>query len=1066
MTPDQRKSLIKRSLLWAFGLVLAITILPWGVTGFLLCVALVAGAIYLWSSGWRFASLRSATFLRPPSPDPRTTRSAAPGSPPPPAPAPGTAAPQQATDTPSQHETVALLGLARATSTAAAPRFTPPSLEELAAALPQFTIEALIGSGGMGAVYRVRQKDLDRVAALKVLPRELAEKPGFQERFTREAKALAGLTHPHLVTVYEVGQDGGWYWLLMELVDGANLREVMRTGRLSPEQALTLVPQLCDALQYAHDRGVVHRDIKPENILLDAQGRLKLTDFGLVKLLGDGGNDEASTLTQTGAALGTVHYMAPEQVEGARRVDHRADIYAVGVVLYEMLTGGLPLGRFQPPSQQIAVDVRVDEVVLKALEKDPERRYQRAGDVRRDVERVGVSVPSERSSTEAPPTVPPIRVVASEDGDPPDTDRRFLPAVMLAVVGISMFSERLGAAFAPLVRHLAEAAQALAAEPTVSDVHIEGALPYPDVLPIIAAIAGLGMVLGAWSLLTLRGRALAVLGGVCSLVLAPVVYAITGKEDASLVFAAVALLLSLWLLYATARPRTGRCFERDRLVARGMAVPGLLAVVGWSVMLACALFVGLGISAYAVTSPHVQALLPPTTVVRDGQVEWLNVDPYNFDRSTVAAGKLQAIRRECAALVSIAKQYQGLNHTSTESDDPSLASVLMRLELVERGDPLGATARSATRMGAVERACDDARAAIAAVRAHLATGPSPSEAKEWPPVMVMQQITEHLRALDQLFIGLRQSAGDLGTVGLRSFHQVLAILEGLTSERLATPAEEARIREDITRWWYSREQVDFLLRRMREDRAPAAMLTWLRAVLDTRSTDLPTPLVQPAAAPVDADDALVRDRAAEAQRLVDCVVQEVDKAQASLIAAPTLARAKDDNLVILRGGIGHLVSSAEGAEVSGGDRVMTVQGFITVVRHMISEARAIDDATVAEAQQASDQTLYLAIERFRHHLDLADEQAARLKPLAADLGTMRLDEFTAFAKQVAGLPDRLRRFDPAERARFAFTPGGWLSRWQVRRLERILRDQQATDDEVRLFLEAVSTRITDPSQAP
>jgi hypothetical protein len=221
------------------------------------------------------------------------------------------------------------------------------------------------------------------------------------------------LSHPHVVTVHDAGQDGGWCWLLMELVEGANLREVMRTGRLSPEQALRLVPQLCDALQCAHDHGVVHRDIKPENILLDDAGRLKLTDFGLAKLLDDPAG--GSALTRTGTVLGTVHYMAPEQVEGTRSVDHRADLYAVGVVFYEMLTGGLPLGRFQPPSQQIAVDVRVDEVVLKALEKDPERRYQQAREVRRDVERaqVGRAPAATTSSNEAPlPNVWQVTLIA------------------------------------------------------------------------------------------------------------------------------------------------------------------------------------------------------------------------------------------------------------------------------------------------------------------------------------------------------------------------------------------------------------------------------------------------------------------------------------------------------------------------------------------------------------------------------------------------------------------------------------------------------------------------------
>ncbi len=139
-------------------------------------------------------------------------------------------------------------------------------------------------------------------------------------------------------------------------------------------------------MQYAHDQGVVHRDIKPENILIDGRGRVKITDFGLAKVIG--GNVEGDALTKSGVVLGTLHYMAPEQVEGGAVVDHRADIYSLGVVIYEMLTGGLPLGRFQPPSQKVRIEIRIDEVVMKALEKDPERRYQKVSEVERDLEAI------------------------------------------------------------------------------------------------------------------------------------------------------------------------------------------------------------------------------------------------------------------------------------------------------------------------------------------------------------------------------------------------------------------------------------------------------------------------------------------------------------------------------------------------------------------------------------------------------------------------------------------------------------------------------------------------------
>ncbi|MEK7415119.1 MAG: serine/threonine-protein kinase [Planctomycetota bacterium] len=254
-----------------------------------------------------------------------------------------------------------------------------PTPADLTAAFPQLEIGAVLGQGGMGTVYRARQKHLDRDVALKVLSPKLSRDPAFVERFGREAKMLARLNHPHLVTIHDFGITSGYCWLIMELVEGANLRQVMRTGTLSPSEALALVPQLCDALQFAHDEGIVHRDIKPENILLDGKGRVKIADFGLAKLRDDKPN--GTVLTASGTLLGTFHYMAPEQIENAKSVDHRADIYALGVVFYEMLTGGLPLGRFDPPSHRAEIDARLDEVVLKALAKDPDQRWQKASHV-------------------------------------------------------------------------------------------------------------------------------------------------------------------------------------------------------------------------------------------------------------------------------------------------------------------------------------------------------------------------------------------------------------------------------------------------------------------------------------------------------------------------------------------------------------------------------------------------------------------------------------------------------------------------------------------------------------
>ena len=271
-------------------------------------------------------------------------------------------------------------------ATAASPpgqNFVPPTGDQLAPHFPAYEIVELIGKGGMGAVYKARFPALDRLVAIKILP---ASDPQLAERFQREAKALARLSHPHIVAVHDIGRCGPWLFMVMEFVDGVNLRQVMRSGDMSPAQALTIVPQMCEALQYAHDEGIVHRDIKPENILLDKKGRVKIADFGLAKLLGTDAADPS--LTATYQVMGTLRYMAPEQMLGTRDVDHRADIYSLGVVFYELLTGEVPLGRFAPPSQKVQIDVRLDEVVLRALEQKPEQRFQHASEVKTEVEAI------------------------------------------------------------------------------------------------------------------------------------------------------------------------------------------------------------------------------------------------------------------------------------------------------------------------------------------------------------------------------------------------------------------------------------------------------------------------------------------------------------------------------------------------------------------------------------------------------------------------------------------------------------------------------------------------------
>lgn len=293
------------------------------------------------------------------------------------------------------------LSLAPRDPEAAVPRSTRaiPSPEEIAAHFPGLEITGTLGQGGMGVVYRARQKKLGREVALKILAPELSGDPAFGERFLREARAMARLDHPNIVMVYDFGETDGLCWLLMEFVDGVNLRQALAAGALTPEKALAIVPQLCDALQSAHDLGVVHRDIKPENVLLDRAGKVKIADFGLAKL----GGELEPALTRESMAMGTLHYMAPEQLRGAHAVDHRADIFSLGVVFYEMLTGTLPLGRFAPPSQRVQVDVRLDEIVLRTLEQEPSRRYQQAVEVKTDVQAMGASALASKSAAQETP---------------------------------------------------------------------------------------------------------------------------------------------------------------------------------------------------------------------------------------------------------------------------------------------------------------------------------------------------------------------------------------------------------------------------------------------------------------------------------------------------------------------------------------------------------------------------------------------------------------------------------------------------------------------------------------
>ncbi|MFT5323838.1 MAG: serine/threonine protein kinase [Planctomycetaceae bacterium] len=295
--------------------------------------------------------------------------------------------------------------------------WTPPSVEDIAGEFDQLEIMELIGHGGMGAVYKAKQKSLGRLVALKILAPQHADNPDFADRFSREGKILAEVNHPSIVTVHDFGRAGDFYFLLMEYVDGVNLRQAMTAGRLTPKQALAVVPPICEALQFAHNRGIVHRDIKPENLLLDKEGRIKIADFGIARMLRTDSDDvlppessnaddvEPNSLDSVNrpeeltrdAVLGTPRYMAPEQRDEPGEVDHRADIYSLGVVLYEMLTGELPGATLLPPSRRVEIDVRLDEIVMRALDQNPELRYPNATEFRNEVETV-VRTPTDQPS--------------------------------------------------------------------------------------------------------------------------------------------------------------------------------------------------------------------------------------------------------------------------------------------------------------------------------------------------------------------------------------------------------------------------------------------------------------------------------------------------------------------------------------------------------------------------------------------------------------------------------------------------------------------------------------------
>ena len=254
----------------------------------------------------------------------------------------------------------------------------PLSVADLDARIPELDVIELLGKGGMGAVYRARQKRLDREVALKVL---LPSKnpPDVRGLFATEARAMAKLSHPNVVVVHDFGQVEDFNYLVMELIRGQTLKEMMKTGDVSHATAYSVTSQVCQALEYAHMEGVIHRDVKPENILVERRGRVRLADFGLARLAS---GPESS---QDKGVVGTPGYIAPELFCNPTAADHRVDIYSTGAVIYELLTGMRYRKDALLPSELGFPDIRIDDVVRRALQEDPVERYQRACELEKDV---------------------------------------------------------------------------------------------------------------------------------------------------------------------------------------------------------------------------------------------------------------------------------------------------------------------------------------------------------------------------------------------------------------------------------------------------------------------------------------------------------------------------------------------------------------------------------------------------------------------------------------------------------------------------------------------------------
>ncbi len=319
------------------------------------------------------------------------------------------------------------------------PTFTAPAISQLAPLFPGYEIESLIATGGMGAVYCAVQKSLDRTVAIKILPHEFSNDQAFCQSFEAEAKAMARLNHPNLIGVYDFGEVNGMLFIIMEYVPGQSVFHSSNGIAIDPMEVIRLLSGICNGLAHAHENGILHRDIKPSNILLDLNAEPKIGDFGLARPVD-------RKVLEGEEIFGTPHYTAPEVVNAPQTVNQRADIFSVGVMLHELLTGKLPADDPRPASAIIHCDPRFDTIIRKATNPTPELRYSSAAEITRDLQTIASSAGPRvlRTTTPAAAHHTPKRhrpVVVSQSGSSGGPAVFIIVAlVVTAIIAYLMFS--------------------------------------------------------------------------------------------------------------------------------------------------------------------------------------------------------------------------------------------------------------------------------------------------------------------------------------------------------------------------------------------------------------------------------------------------------------------------------------------------------------------------------------------------------------------------------------------------------------------------------------------------